>query len=161
MATRSNDKQLAQRLTEAETRRLRAELAAARARESALAGIAQRINEHHPQDIDGNLVVIAEAARSLTGGDGARVFLIEGDELVPTRGAKHRASRLRPSAVDYWGCGPRSAMPESGPSWRRRSAARGARAVRRGQGAARVHPFGRPASAGTGAAVDRHGWRVR
>ncbi len=66
--------------------RLRAELAAAAEREAALARIAQRINEH-PLDVDGTLLEISEAARRLTGGDGGRVWLREGDHFTPTRGA--------------------------------------------------------------------------
>ncbi len=62
------------------------ELAASVEREAALARISQRINEH-PLDVDGTLVAVAEAARLLTGGDGARVFLVEGDELVPGQGS--------------------------------------------------------------------------
>ncbi len=62
------------------------ELAASVEREAALARISQRINEH-PLDVDGTLVAVAEAARLLTGGDGARVFLVEGDELVPSQGS--------------------------------------------------------------------------
>ena len=63
-----------------------ADLAASVEREAALARISQRINEQ-PLDVDGTLVAIAEAARALTVGDGARVFLVEGDHLVPSQGA--------------------------------------------------------------------------
>ncbi len=62
------------------------ELAASVEREAALARISQRINEH-PLDVDGTLVAVAEAARLLTHGDGAWVFLVEGDELVPSQGS--------------------------------------------------------------------------
>ncbi len=62
------------------------ELAASVEREAALARISQRINEN-PLDVDGTLIAIAEAARMLTDGDGARVFLVEGDELVPSQGS--------------------------------------------------------------------------
>ena len=65
---------------------LQAELAAALEREAALARIAQRINEH-PLDVDGTLQEISEAARELTGGDGARVWLRDGEHFTPTRGA--------------------------------------------------------------------------
>ena len=60
----------------------RRERDAALAVNAAMARIAQRINEH-PLDLDGTLVEIAEAARALTGGDGARVWLVSGDQLVP------------------------------------------------------------------------------
>jgi GAF domain-containing protein len=66
--------------------RLRAEVAAAAEREAALARIAQRINEH-PLDVDGTLLEISEAARKLTTGDGARVWLLDGEHFTPTRGA--------------------------------------------------------------------------
>jgi GAF domain-containing protein len=66
--------------------RLRAELAAAAEREAALARIARRINEQ-PLDVDGTLLEISEAARKLTGGDGGRVWLLDGERFTPTRGA--------------------------------------------------------------------------
>jgi signal transduction histidine kinase len=55
-------------------------------RESALSRIARRINEH-PLDLDGTLIALAEAARTLTGGDSARVWLCDGDEMVAGPGA--------------------------------------------------------------------------
>ncbi len=54
----------------------------ARAVAAAAARISRRINER-PLDVDGTLVAIAEAARELTQADGARVFIVEGDYLVP------------------------------------------------------------------------------
>ena len=54
----------------------------AAAREAALARIAQRINEH-PLDVDGTLVAIAEAARTLMNCNGARVWLLVDEHLVP------------------------------------------------------------------------------
>ena len=88
MTAPSSDQELRQRLQQLEAveARLRTELAAAAAREAALAQIAQRINEH-PLDVDGTLRAIAEAARELTGGDAARVFLRDGDQLVGNLGA--------------------------------------------------------------------------
>ena len=53
-----------------------------RLREAAMMRITQRINQH-PLDVDGTLIAIAEAARSLTDADGARVWLVEGEFLVP------------------------------------------------------------------------------
>ncbi len=58
----------------------------AAAREAALARIAQRINEH-PLDVDGTLVAIAEAARTLMNCNGARVWLLVDEHLVPWAGA--------------------------------------------------------------------------
>jgi signal transduction histidine kinase len=88
MTAPSSDQELRQRLQqlEASDARLRTELAAAVEREAALARIAQRINEH-PLDVDGTLRAIAEAARGLTDGDAARVFLRDGDQLVGHLGA--------------------------------------------------------------------------
>ena len=88
MTAPSSDLELRQRLQqlEASDARLRTELAAAVERETALAQIAQRINEH-PLDVDGTLRAIAEAARVLTGGDAARVFLRDGEQLVGNLGA--------------------------------------------------------------------------
>jgi two-component system, NtrC family, sensor kinase len=51
-----------------------------------LAQIAQRINEH-PQDLDGTLLVIAQEALALTGGDSARVWLVNDEMLVGGPGA--------------------------------------------------------------------------
>jgi len=59
---------------------------AALVREAALAHVSQRINEQ-PLDVDGTLLAIAEAARKLTGGDGARVWLHDGERIVPNVGA--------------------------------------------------------------------------
>ena len=86
--TPRDDATLTRRLDELEAERiaLHVSLAAALERESALGRISRRINEH-PLDVDGTLVVIAEAARALTGGDGARVFLVDGDDLVGAQGA--------------------------------------------------------------------------
>ena len=60
-----------------------------RQREAALAHIAQRINEH-PLDMDGTLIAIAEAARELTDGDNARVWFLDGEQLIPGPGAVGR-----------------------------------------------------------------------
>ncbi len=88
MTAPSSDQELLQRLRqlEASDARLHTELAAAVEREASLARIAQRINEH-PLDIDGTLLAIAEAARALTNGDAARVFLRDGEQLVAKLGA--------------------------------------------------------------------------
>ncbi|MBI2767682.1 MAG: GAF domain-containing protein [Chloroflexi bacterium] len=56
-------------------------LAASVEREASLARICRRINEH-PLDVDGTLLAIAEVARVLTDSDGARAWLVEGDEIV-------------------------------------------------------------------------------
>ncbi len=63
-----------------------ADLAASVEREAALARISQRINEH-PLDVDGTLVAIAEAARELTDGDSARVWFLDGEQLIGGPGA--------------------------------------------------------------------------
>ena len=88
MIESSSDLELRQRLQqlEASDARLRTELATAVEREAALAQIAQRINEH-PLDVDGTLRAIPEAARVLTDGDAARVFLRDGEQLVGNLGA--------------------------------------------------------------------------
>ncbi len=55
-------------------------------REAALARISQRINEH-PLDVDGTLIAIAEAARTLMNSNGARVWLLVDEHLVPCAGS--------------------------------------------------------------------------
>jgi signal transduction histidine kinase len=67
---------------QAKLERAERERDAARAVAAAAARISRRINEL-PLDVDGTLVAIAEAARELTRADGARVFIVEGDHLVP------------------------------------------------------------------------------
>ncbi len=96
MTAQSSDQELRQRLHQLEDNdaRLRAELAAAVQREAALARLAQRINEQ-PLDLDGTLLVIAEAALKLLDADGARVWLRDGDQFRPTAGA------IRESPVAY------------------------------------------------------------
>jgi GAF domain-containing protein len=74
-------KQLQEQLADAQRER-----DAALAREAALAQITQRINGQ-PLDVDGTLQAIAEAARVLTGGDGARVWLLDGEQFIPASGA--------------------------------------------------------------------------
>ncbi len=59
---------------------------AGRLREAALTRISQRINEQ-PLDVDGTLIAIAEAARTLIDCDGARLWLLESEFLVPWAGA--------------------------------------------------------------------------
>ncbi len=88
MSAESSDQELRQRLRQLEASevRLRVELAASADREAALASISHRINEQ-PLDVDGTLLAIAEAAREMTGGDGARVWLRDGDRLMPKIGA--------------------------------------------------------------------------
>ena len=86
--TPRGDPTLERRLDDLEIERdgLRVSLAAALERESVLVRITQRINQQ-PLDVDGTLVAIAEAARGLTGGDAARVWLRDGDVVVPGPGA--------------------------------------------------------------------------
>ena len=67
---------------QAELELARRERDMAQAVAAAAARISRRINER-PLDVDGTLVAIAEAARELTRADGARVFIVEGDHLVP------------------------------------------------------------------------------
>ncbi len=62
------------------------DLASANKLTQSLAQIAQRINEH-PEDLDGTLLVIAQEALQLTGGDSARVWLVDGEMLVGGPGA--------------------------------------------------------------------------
>jgi signal transduction histidine kinase len=65
-----------------ELRTSHAELAAAVERESELARISKRISQH-PEDVDGTLIDIVEATRKLAHADGARLFFVQGDQLVP------------------------------------------------------------------------------
>ncbi len=111
MGNNLSDQQRDQRLQQlqASEAQLRAQLAAATEREAALARIAQRINEH-PLDVEGTLLAIAEAARRMTGGDGARVWLLEDGQLIPgPRSADARTPTLvfvpaqSPIPLSGWG----------------------------------------------------------